>query len=231
MLDQKGPVVKIESPYEDAVLNANFTVVKWTVNGEEQDTLKVQGLENGVNTIVRVFRDKAGNESRDSVHVMVKKAREIDIDVEKPVTTVDRDSVEKYYKDNPPKNNSNNRRPHFINPEKTNLAVPENATKAIAGTIRAVDDEGDVFRFRIVGGTAKDLFDINQTTGVVTMKDGVDPFDYEAWYELKKDDPTKEPYDIKVEICDAKATSYNVLLCDDFTFKVSIQDVNILRAP
>ena len=58
------------------------------------------------------------------------------------------------------------------------------------------------------------------------MKDGVDPFDYEAWYELKKDDPTKEPYDIKVEICDAKATSYNVLLCDDFTFKVSIQDVN-----
>ncbi|WP_405323108.1 cadherin domain-containing protein [Fibrobacter sp.] len=121
---------------------------------------------------------------------------------------------------------SNNRRPHFINPEKTNLAVPENATKANAGTIRAVDDEGDVFRFRIVGGTAKDLFDINQTTGVVTMKDGVDPFDYEAWYELKKDDPTKEPYDIKVEICDAKATSYNVLLCDDFTFKVSIQDVN-----
>ena len=102
VLDQKGPVVKIVSPREDDVLTANFAVVKWTVNGEEQDTLRVQGLDNGVQTIVRVFRDKAGNESRDSVHVLVKKAKDISIDVEKPVTKVDRDSVEKYYKDSKP---------------------------------------------------------------------------------------------------------------------------------
>ena len=105
VLDQKGPVVKIESPSEDDVLTSTFTVVKWTVNGVEQDTLKVQGLENGVNTIVRVFRDKAGNESRDSVHVMVKNVKNINIDVEKPVTKVDRDSVEKYYKENKPAKN------------------------------------------------------------------------------------------------------------------------------
>jgi len=49
-----------------------------------------------------VFRDKAGNESRDSVHVMVKNVKNINIDVEKPVTLVSRDSVEKYYKENPP---------------------------------------------------------------------------------------------------------------------------------
>lgn len=103
VLDQKGPVVKIESPSEDDVLTANFAEVKWTVNGIEQDTLRVQGLENGVNTIIRVFRDKAGNESRDSVHVMVKNVKKINIDVEKPVTLVNRDSVEKYYKENPPK--------------------------------------------------------------------------------------------------------------------------------
>lgn len=103
VLDQKGPVVKIESPSEDDVLTANFAEVKWTVNGVEQDTLRVQGLENGVNTIIRVFRDKAGNESRDSVHVMVKNVKKINIDVEKPVTLVNRDSVEKYYKENPPK--------------------------------------------------------------------------------------------------------------------------------
>ena len=102
VLDQKGPVVKIESPSEDDVLTATFTVVKWTVNGVEQDTLRIQGLENGVNTIIRVFRDKAGNESRDSVHVMVKNVKNINIDVEKPVTLVDRDSVEKYYSENKP---------------------------------------------------------------------------------------------------------------------------------
>jgi hypothetical protein len=103
VLDQKGPVVKIKSPSEDDVLTANFAEVIWTVNGVEQDTLRVQGLDNGVNTIVREFRDKAGNRSRDSVHVMVKNVKNIDINVEKPVTLVDRDSVEKFYKTNPPK--------------------------------------------------------------------------------------------------------------------------------
>ena len=103
VLDQKGPVVKIKSPSEDDVLTANFAEVVWTVNGVEQDTLRVQGLDNGVNTIVREFRDKAGNRSRDSVHVMVKNVKNIDINVEKPVTLVDRDSVEKFYKTNPPK--------------------------------------------------------------------------------------------------------------------------------
>ena len=105
VLDQKGPSVKIKSPSEDDVLTANFAEVIWTVNGIEQDTLRVQGLDNGVNTIVREFRDKAGNRSRDSVHVMVKNVKNIDINVEKPVTLVDRDSVEKFYKSKPPKKN------------------------------------------------------------------------------------------------------------------------------
>jgi hypothetical protein len=105
VLDQKGPVVKIESPSEDDVLTSNFVKVKWTVNGVEQDTLSVQGLENGVNTIIRVFRDKAGNESRDSVHVMVKNVKNINIAVEKPVTLVDRNLVEKYYDKKSPKKN------------------------------------------------------------------------------------------------------------------------------
>ncbi len=108
VLDQKGPVVKIESPYDGEVITSNFTVVKWTVNGVEQDTLSVQGLENGSQTIIRVFRDKAGNESSDSVTVMVKNVKNINIDVEKPVTLVDRDSVKKYYdKQHMPKKDQN----------------------------------------------------------------------------------------------------------------------------
>ena len=105
VLDQKGPVVKIESPSEGEVLTATFVEVKWTVNGVEQDTLRVQGLEKGSNTIVRVFRDKAGNESSDTVNVMVKNVKNINIDVEKPVTLVSLDSVQKYYDKNPPKDN------------------------------------------------------------------------------------------------------------------------------
>ena len=108
VLDQKGPVVKIESPYDGEVLTSNFTVVKWTVDGVDQDTLSVQGLENGSQTIVRVFRDKAGNESSDTVTVMVKNVKDINIDVEKPVTLVDRDSIEKYYdKKHKPKKDQN----------------------------------------------------------------------------------------------------------------------------
>lgn len=123
VLDQKGPVVKILSPSEDAVLTSNFTEVKWTVNGIEQDTLRIQGLENGVQTIVRVFRDKAGNESGDTVHVMVKKAKNIDISVEKPVTLVDRDSVEKYYSSNPPKKDERFTVSFFNNSSKTENEV------------------------------------------------------------------------------------------------------------
>ncbi|SHK36525.1 cadherin domain-containing protein [Fibrobacter sp. UWB12] len=100
VLDQKGPVVKIESPTDGEVLTSNFAEVIWTVDGVEQDTLRVQGLDNGAQTIIRVFRDKAGNESSDSVSVMVKGAKNIDISVEKPVTLVDRDSVIKYYETN-----------------------------------------------------------------------------------------------------------------------------------
>ena len=108
VLDQKGPVVKIETPYDGEVLTSNFTVVKWTVNGVVQDTLSIQGLENGSQTIIRVFRDKAGNESSDSVTVMVKNVKDINIDVEKPVTLVDRDSIVKYYdKNHKPKKDQN----------------------------------------------------------------------------------------------------------------------------
>lgn len=121
---------------------------------------------------------------------------------------------------------ANNNRPHFVNPEKTNLIVSENVSKATAGVVKAKDDEDDAFIYDIVGGTAKDLFEIDPTKGTVSMKNGVDPFDYEAWIEAKNSNPTKEPYTIQVEICDAKATSFNALLCDDFTFKISVRDIN-----
>ena len=111
--------------------------------------------------------------------------------------------------------------PYFINPEKIKLVVDENLPNARAGTIKAEDDEGDHFTFEITGGNAQDLFDINPSTGVVKMKDGVDPFDYEEWVSNNKPE-----YKIHVEVLDARAARYTPLLGNEADFTIAISDVN-----
>lgn len=113
-----------------------------------------------------------------------------------------------------------NKPPYFINPDKVILAVPENASKAIAGQVKADDDEGDAYTYAITGGTAMDLFEIGLMSGIVSMKTGVDPFDYEAWKESGK------KYTINVEVCDTRATTFSDDLCSEYTFPVSIIDDN-----
>jgi hypothetical protein len=103
VLDQTLPVVKILSPEEGSVIRSNFVDVKWTIDGVEQDTLVLQGLEKGGNAIVRFYRDKAGNEASDTVFVIMKDGKEIDIAVEQPVTVISKSKVEEYYAKNPPK--------------------------------------------------------------------------------------------------------------------------------
>ncbi len=115
---------------------------------------------------------------------------------------------------------SMNKPPHFIDADKLQLAVTENATKAKAGTIKGTDDEGDAYTYKIVGGNAQDLFEINSTKGVVMMKNAVDAFDYEEWVESGRQ------YIIEVEIADIRASSYNELLCTRHSFEIKIMDVN-----
>ena len=103
VLDQVGPTVEILSPEPLAVIRSNYVVVKWTVNGIEQDTLTLQGLEKGANVIVRFYRDKAGNEASDTVSVYMKDSKDVDIAVVKPVTKISKDDVDEYYAINPPK--------------------------------------------------------------------------------------------------------------------------------
>ena len=99
--------------------------------------------------------------------------------------------------------------------------MPENSTKAVAGQIKARDDEGDYFTFEITEGNAQDLFDIGLTTGVVSMKNGAEPFDYEEWVSNNKPE-----YKIKVEVLDVLATSFSTLLGNVGTFTIEIRDVN-----
>ncbi|MCF0224225.1 MAG: cadherin repeat domain-containing protein [Fibrobacter sp.] len=103
VLDQIAPVVKIISPVNGDVIRANFVNVVWTVDGVEQDSLTVQGLEKGKNNrIVRIFKDKAGNEASDTVYVIMKDIKDIEIAVENPVTEITQDMVDEFYSDNPP---------------------------------------------------------------------------------------------------------------------------------
>ena len=104
VVDLIPPKVKIESPNNDDVLHSNMVEVKWCVDFGDgrgcvpQDSLTFEGLQSGeVNEIVRFYRDKAGNEASDVVYVMAKNTKDVDISVEKPVTTITQDDVDKYY--------------------------------------------------------------------------------------------------------------------------------------
>ncbi|MCQ2054595.1 MAG: cadherin repeat domain-containing protein [Fibrobacter sp.] len=108
--DTKPPLVWIKSPVDDQVLSSNMAEVEWYVSatGDSadfvlQDTLAIQGLEKGANTIVRFFVDKAGNRASDTVYVIMKDAKDVDIQVEQPVTIVTAKKVEEYYSENKPK--------------------------------------------------------------------------------------------------------------------------------
>ncbi len=97
VLDTIKPIVEIESPADGSKVHTNFVSVVWTVNDVKQDTLNMQGLVKGTNAIIRIYRDKAGNEASATVIVVLKNPKDLDINVEKPVTVVTRDRVEEYY--------------------------------------------------------------------------------------------------------------------------------------
>ena len=101
VLDQTGPTVEILSPVKGQVIRSNYVEVVWTVNGVVQDTLTVQGLDKGPNYIKRFYRDKAGNEAADTVLVIMKDSKDVDIAVVTPVTEMNPDEVKEYYDENP----------------------------------------------------------------------------------------------------------------------------------
>lgn len=95
--DDIPPVVEILSPVKSDVFKTNAVEVKWTVNGEVQDTLTLQRLEKGTNVITRRYVDKAGNEAVATVIVLMKEAKDIDVRIIHPVTEVDQAKVDEYY--------------------------------------------------------------------------------------------------------------------------------------
>lgn len=103
VLDRVGPKVEITYPQTGDLVRANFVEVTWKVNGVVQDTLVLQSLEKGTNPIIRFYKDKAGNMGADTVWVVMKDAKDVEISVEQPVAVVTKEKVEEYYASNPPK--------------------------------------------------------------------------------------------------------------------------------
>jgi hypothetical protein len=119
--DDIPPKVEILEPYQHDVFKTNAIPVKWTVNGEVQDTLTLQRLEKGVNYVIRRYVDKAGNEAADTVFVMMKEAKAIDITLINPITEIDQDKVDEFYSNG---NKYNPKKPYkvtIVNPKEDSL--------------------------------------------------------------------------------------------------------------
>ncbi|MBQ2653576.1 MAG: cadherin repeat domain-containing protein [Methanobrevibacter sp.] len=97
IFDDIPPVVEILTPYEMEKFNTNAIPVEWTVNGVKQDTLTLQRLEKGINSVIRRYVDKAGNVAADTIMVFMNEAKDIDITLVHPVTMVDQDKVDSFY--------------------------------------------------------------------------------------------------------------------------------------
>ena len=123
IFDDIPPKVEILNPTPMESFNTNAIPVKWTVNGEVQDTLTLQRLEKGVNHIIRRYVDKAGNVAEDTITVIMKEAKDIDITLVHPVTKVDKDKVDEYYSNG---HKYNDKKPYdvkFVDPK--NDTLPE----------------------------------------------------------------------------------------------------------
>lgn len=107
VFDDIPPVVKIISPIKGDIFKTNAIEVKWEINGIAQDTLTLQRLEKGANVVIRRYVDKAGNVAADTVAVIMKEAKDIDISIVYPVTEINQDKVDSFYSEG-----------HKYNPEK-----------------------------------------------------------------------------------------------------------------
>lgn len=97
ILDTIKPSVKIITPIGQDVYYTNSIEVVWSVDDVEQDTLKLERLEKGLNNIMRCYQDKALNISCDTVYVFMKNAKDIEIAIINPVTEINQDRVDSFF--------------------------------------------------------------------------------------------------------------------------------------
>jgi len=103
-LDTIPPIVKILKPKDSTNTTLYVVPVVWTVDGHIMDTLNMQSLSVGWNAIIRGYRDRAGNESYDTVYIKLEdNSKDIHLDLEQSLVLQDSRKTSLYYADNPPK--------------------------------------------------------------------------------------------------------------------------------
>jgi hypothetical protein len=103
VLDTIPPVVKILGPADSSDTKLYVSDVEWTVDGELMTELTRQSLVEGENMIIRIFRDKAGNEGADTVFLFLDERRtDILLALEEPLVQMDERRLKELYAKNPP---------------------------------------------------------------------------------------------------------------------------------
>lgn len=224
VLDVKKPGVVIWTPGKGDVIKSNVTDVLWYVcqDGDDavearkardakdssyistlekrctlKDTLKTQGLEKGYNIIERFFVDKAGNEAYDTVLVYMKDAKEVNLEVEQPVTVLTKELVEKYYADNPPKEGQtfsvSIRNPKTGNEKETQIGgsfgSKDGSGKAPYPSVMEKDDEAPHLGPSLVLDIKLPV--VNGVSGLATMDDIMADEDYVLLSEAKAEGAVK----------------------------------------
>lgn len=103
VLDTKAPVVKITSPQDLLRTLKAVEAIAWTVDGDAMDTLLLQSLVLGTNTVVRSYQDLAGNVGSDTVLIHLREQDDISLDLEKELVVTSPESIKDYYAENPPR--------------------------------------------------------------------------------------------------------------------------------
>lgn len=165
ILDDIKPKVEIISPIDMDVFNTNSCVVKWLVDGIEQDTLNLQRLEKGTNRIIRTYKDKAGNISSDTIYVLMKNGKDITVELINPVTEINQDKVDAYYKEHPKAKDSTFRY-MFIDPQNDTIPEPIGIGLKIDIVMPSVSPTGGL-------ATVDDIIQvINGERGIMVDKSG-----------------------------------------------------------
>ena len=193
--DDIAPNVEILSPTKGEHFNTNAIKVKWTINGETQDTLNLQRLEKGVNYVIRRYVDKAGNVSADTVFVMMNEAKDIDITIINPVTEIDQDKVDSFYSEG---NKYNPKQPYTI----TTLKGDEKPNPVGIGfkvdiALPSVNPTGNISLLSDIAKNGKIPVDNNgEVVGASNITVDVDDFINEHCTDEFKQDYNKNGLDI-----------------------------------
>ena len=181
--------------YTAAATDADGTTPTFSLSGTDSALFNINGTTGEVSFIAAPDFESPGDDGGNNVYdIIITASNDGGTTVNQAVTiTV---------------NNENDNDPVFTSA--TTASMAENQTAAYTAT--ATDADGATPTFSMTGGADADLFDINETTGVISFKTTPD-------FETPGDDGTDNVYDVEVTASDGTRTAVQ-------TVSITVTDVN-----